>query len=106
MPHPTGLIWLHTPTQAGALPQPRQNSPAKPLGFIFTLVFVLFSPLQKQQQQNPKTCKAAEPPSSPRGWGDHPPTLRHPSPCSDTDQPWVRGCCQPHSQHPRNHPQL
>lgn len=96
-----GLIWLHTPTQAGAVAQLGQSSPTKPLGFIFTLFFMLFSPLQKQQQQNLKTCKAAEhPPSSPRGWGEHPPTPRHPPPCGDTDQPWVRRCCRPHSQPP------
>lgn len=60
-------------TQAGGPAQPTPTSPTKLLGGIFSLVFIFFSPLQKHQQQNLKTCKAAEPSSSPCGWGEHPP---------------------------------
>lgn len=52
MLHQMGHIWLHTPIQANSLVQPGQNSPTKLLGSIFTLVFVLFSPLDTQQQNS------------------------------------------------------
>jgi len=74
--------WLHTPTQAADLTQPGQTSPKKLLGFMATLGFVLFSPLQKQQQQNLDTCKATEPPPfSPGSRGStHPhPGTHHPA---------------------------
>lgn len=86
-PDPHSRAWPGPPSRLRVLVRPNQGCPVLPhhprqsphepappnlWALFLAWFFVFFSPLQNQQQQNLKTCKAAEPSPPPWLGGTHP----------------------------------